>query len=172
MGAQSALADALWPLLVELWEQGYDIGQEAAQALAGAFETLGAGGQIAAEGYTWLNQIVGTLLDKLAGILADYDGDNADDLAGELHDAMADASAAEMIAQTEVARASSAAATDVYRAAGIYEVMWVTEDASACPECLANEASGPHVYGNPFPSGDIAPPAHPRCRCALLPIRR
>ncbi len=155
-----------------MWEQGYEIGEEAAKLLTGYHGAVrGAGALIDSQGSTWLNQIIGTLLGYLAGILAGHQDDDisAEALEAEIATRLGNPSAAEMIAQTEITRASAQAAADVYQAAGIREVRWVTEDAQACPECLANEAYGPVTYGNPFPSGDISPPAHPHCRCAPLP---
>ena len=163
------------PLLLELWERGYEIGEEAARQASG-YKGFARGVQalIDSQGYAWLNQIIATLLDTLGDILGEHAEDDisAADLGALLEDALASEANAERIAQTEVTRASAQAAADVYQAAGIYEVRWVTEDDLACPECLANQAAGPLVYGNPFPSGDISPPAHPHCRCALLPYRR
>jgi hypothetical protein len=74
-----------------------------------------------------------------------------------------------MIAQTEITRAISAAAVSVYKYGPTSEVIWVIEDDNACEECKANAEAGPRFYGNPFPSGAIEPPQHPRCRCALIP---
>lgn len=34
-------------------------------------------------------------------------------------------------------------------------------------ECDLNAAAGAIPFGHPFPSGEIAPPQHPGCRCAL-----
>ena len=78
---------------------------------------------------------------------------------------------AAMIVQTEITRAMAAGAAEVYRLAGIQMVEWVTaKDADVCEFCDANEAAGPHFLGQTFPSGAIAPPQHPRCRCALIPV--
>lgn len=71
---------------------------------------------------------------------------------------------------TEVTRAMQEAAMAHYRRTGIHVVSWITEnDDRVCPACMANEEAGPHPLGVPFPSGAIAPPDHPRCRCALVP---
>ncbi|MDG3442435.1 phage portal protein [Nitrospirillum amazonense] len=36
-----------------------------------------------------------------------------------------------------------------------------------CPACLANAEAGPLDLDEPFPSGDVAPTAHPHCDCDL-----
>lgn len=75
-----------------------------------------------------------------------------------------------LIAITELTRGVSAGAIDVYRAAGVTEVRWLTaEDDRVCPLCARNEQAGPRPIGVPFPSGASAPPQHPSCRCALIP---
>lgn len=45
---------------------------------------------------------------------------------------------------------------------------WVCEGGNPCEVCLNNEAAGPVKAGEPFPSGDIAPPAHDHCHCNLI----
>ena len=79
-------------------------------------------------------------------------------------------SSASNVGQTEVSAAVAGAAHHAYREAGVAEHEWVTaQDAKVCPICAANEAAGPVVLGMPFPSGDLTPPGHPRCRCAAMP---
>jgi hypothetical protein len=65
--------------------------------------------------------------------------------------------------------AIGAAAGCWYREKKVAYVRWLTEDAQACPTCLANEAQGPVPLGTPFSSGDTDIPAHPGCRCAVVP---
>ena len=49
---------------------------------------------------------------------------------------------------------------------------WSTShDEKVCLEvCMPNELVGPIPLELPFPSGDFAPLAHPRCRCALVGV--
>lgn len=71
---------------------------------------------------------------------------------------------------TEITRVSAAAAQHTYRKHGMTEGRWLTEaDGHECPTCAANEDAGPVPTGDPYPSGDTHPPAHPRCRCAVVP---
>lgn len=45
---------------------------------------------------------------------------------------------------------------------------WVPEVEGRCPDCDDN-ALEPTVRGEPFPTGTPHPPAHPGCRCLLVP---
>jgi DivIVA domain-containing protein len=38
-----------------------------------------------------------------------------------------------------------------------------------CPDCEDNGLNGPQQAGEPFPTGNPHPPAHPGCRCLLVP---
>jgi DivIVA domain-containing protein len=47
-------------------------------------------------------------------------------------------------------------------------VRWVVDDADGpCPDCDDNALSGATALGDPFPTGQTAPPAHGGCRCVL-----
>jgi hypothetical protein len=49
-------------------------------------------------------------------------------------------------------------------------VRWVVDDIDGpCPDCDDNALAGPTPLGQPFPTGQVAPPAHPGCRCVLAP---
>lgn len=95
-------------------------------------------------------------------------GDSADTIAADIRDLLTAPWRAHMIASTELARAVSAAAVDGYSRRGYRETEWLTaEDQRVCPEiCGLNEDAGPRRIGVPFPSGALAPPGHPECRCA------
>ena len=95
-------------------------------------------------------------------------GMTAKELAQALRDALQDDAWVRMVALTELTRASAEAARAVYTAAGITRWRWVTEP-GACPVCVANEEAGPRVIGGAWPNGSEAPPAHPHCRCSVLP---
>jgi cell division septum initiation protein DivIVA len=45
---------------------------------------------------------------------------------------------------------------------------WVPDSVGECPDCDDN-ALEPTVRGEPFPTGQLHPPAHPGCRCLLVP---
>ena len=48
---------------------------------------------------------------------------------------------------------------------------WLVDDGdSPCPDCDDNALAGPNPKGEPFPTGDLCPPAHPGCRCLAVPV--
>ena len=71
------------------------------------------------------------------------------------------------IAITEQNRAMSAAALYTYQEAQVEEVEW--NSVQPCDICAENDGQVV-ALGQPFNSDDIQPPAHPNCRCALLPV--
>jgi hypothetical protein len=49
-------------------------------------------------------------------------------------------------------------------------VRWVVDDTDGpCPDCDDNALAGAVPLGEEFPTGQLAPPAHPGCRCFLGP---
>lgn len=74
----------------------------------------------------------------------------------------------DLFASTEVHAAIEASVRQVLEGSGITLVAWRTEP-DACDICVANEDHGPIEIGSAFPSGDAAPPQHPRCRCNVVP---
>jgi DivIVA domain-containing protein len=47
---------------------------------------------------------------------------------------------------------------------------WVVDDGEdRCPDCDDNALGGPTERGDPYPTGHTHPPAHPGCRCILVP---
>ena len=77
---------------------------------------------------------------------------------------------ADLIANVEVANANEAGALKGLEIASENGVTvrktWLL-GVGACVVCIANAAAGPIPLAAPFPSGDLAPTAHPHCRCAL-----
>jgi DivIVA domain-containing protein len=54
--------------------------------------------------------------------------------------------------------------------AGTGTLRWVVDDdGGACADCDDNALAGPIGAGAPFPTGHARPPAHPGCRCLLVP---
>lgn len=80
---------------------------------------------------------------------------------------------AAMIARTEASLANNAGALAGYLASrdlGLkIRKTWVPDNI-ACPICLANGDQGAIELDDNFLSGNIAPPAHPNCRCNLAPV--
>jgi len=73
-----------------------------------------------------------------------------------------------MIARTETADALQNAFMDRAKDMNITGKEWVVTD--PCPICEENGNAGVIPIDKPFPSGDMRPPAHPNCRCALAPV--
>ncbi|MGA1514611.1 MAG: DivIVA domain-containing protein [Ilumatobacteraceae bacterium] len=48
----------------------------------------------------------------------------------------------------------------------------VAPGAKACPDCEDNSLAAPVTAGEPFPTGHVNGPAHPGCRCRLVPDGR
>ena len=80
-----------------------------------------------------------------------------------------------MIASTEVTRAYAEGTQAAYREAGVIERMqWRTaRDEIVCPICgaLHNvQAALGQPFVNPQNGREYFPPAHPRCRCWVVPV--
>jgi hypothetical protein len=120
-------------------------------------------------GVATIQGIAQSRMDDLAKILEQALADNTpiDAVAAQIQDLGADPQRAQMIAITEINRASNQAALAYYQAHGTTEVLWLLDE-DPCPVCIANAEAGPVPIGEPFPSLDFAPPAHPRCRCGLI----
>ncbi|MEW2301982.1 phage portal protein [Streptomyces sp. NPDC006655] len=98
-------------------------------------------------------------------------GDSPTTIAAAIEGLLTDASRAEMIATTELARAVSQASLRSYIANDIEFVEWVSAgDGRVCNLCADNADGGPRRPGTFFPTGQTAPPGHPWCRCALVPV--
>lgn len=78
---------------------------------------------------------------------------------------------AELIASTEVTRAYAEGNTRAWQASGLVTLReWRTaNDERVCPVCgpLHKKRAG---FDEPFEGGPESPPAHPRCRCWLVPV--
>ena len=100
----------------------------------------------------------------------------ADAIAEQVQESTAfSADRADLIAQTEIATANSQGAMDGYReAAGLGITLrkaWQTSnDAGCCDDCQGNEDQGEIDLEDDFQSGDDTAPAHPNCRCVVVPI--
>lgn len=75
---------------------------------------------------------------------------------------------AKMIARTETCDALESAFIDRAKDMKVTGKEWVVTD--PCPICEENGNAGVIPINKPFPSGDMRPPAHPNCRCALAPV--
>lgn len=94
-------------------------------------------------------------------------GLGATSAAKQINDAIGDPARALTIAITETNRAVSLGAIKTYKDAHLEKMEWQTSD--PCPECAQNSEQVIDIGGT-FRSGAQQPPAHPHCRCALLPV--
>lgn len=53
---------------------------------------------------------------------------------------------------------------------GAATLQWLVDDDGHCPDCDDNALAGPTTKGQTFPTGQLHPPAHPGCRCLLVPV--
>jgi hypothetical protein len=168
-GAEAAIAATLASVLIRLWTAAWHLGLAAAALLAGAawMSPQVLTDLLATYASLWSAEIARTVTDRLAAVLAM--GGSASDLEAAMAAVMGDEAAARRVAQTEVTRASGAAAYEHYRAAGTDLVRWITEPPDPCPVCIRNSKDAPRHLGDPFSCGAVAPPQHPNCRCALIP---
>jgi portal protein/F like protein len=115
---------------------------------------------------TTRNQIR-TLVEKAFG-----EETKVEDLAEQIRTAGAfSASRAMSIARTEIARAQSLGTLDVWKKLGnVKTTEWTVSADGPCDECRENSEADPVPLGEPYPSGDIAPPAHVNCRCSLTAV--
>jgi SPP1 gp7 family putative phage head morphogenesis protein len=76
---------------------------------------------------------------------------------------------AEMIARTEVNMAQAGGNFEVWQKSGVVKsIKWLTsEDEKVCVVCEENDSRSVPI-GQPFPSGDLYPGAHPNCRCVVV----
>ncbi len=137
----------------------------------GVAVTEGADGALAdliAESDAVIGGIVDTRLDRIAAAIADgvAQGLGVDAVADMIEPVVQDERHAWLIADTELARASTLASLSAYRAANIAEFDLLTAR-DPCPKCAAIAANNPH----PMSDTSVIPPAgtHPGCRCALAP---
>lgn len=73
---------------------------------------------------------------------------------------------ANLIAVTETARAETFGQFVSFMQLGVRQKEWLTT-VGACKVCVGNQEQGPIPLMQPFPSGHLAPPSHPICRCSL-----
>jgi hypothetical protein len=78
----------------------------------------------------------------------------------------------EIIAWTELARAQVIDSFADYKYSEVVVGKSWLADPDACPVCLKNALAGSIGLDDLFPSGDNTPPAHPRCRCDILPVTK
>lgn len=124
-------------------------------------------------GLTRVTDMTDTTIEALSIVIGDgiEAGDHPNVIAKAIRDRLGDMTKArsETIARTETAFAYSYAALESYRRNGVERKMWLTaEDNRVDPPCPSHEDEGSIPIDQAFGGTDQHPPAHPRCRCALL----
>jgi hypothetical protein len=71
------------------------------------------------------------------------------------------------IARDQIATAQEVGSFEYFKAAGVTGKRWSQYD--ACPTCTGNAAQGVIKIADEFASGHIHAPAHPNCRCRIIP---
>lgn len=144
------------------WKPG-DEAQSILIKRPGALKLLQAQG-----GFTWKG-FSDTTLNDIGNAVGEaiYLGLDAKRSAKNIMNHVANPARALTIAITEQNRAISQATQTRYREAGLTQMEWLVFD--PCKICAQNEGQVVDI-GRPFASGDMRPPAHPNCRCALAPV--
>jgi hypothetical protein len=111
--------------------------------------------------------VVGPLRDRVARILDDADDQTA---AAESVRAVYRQSKVQHVEETARHHLLIAFNRGAFATAARGAVLqWLVDDEGHCPDCDDNVLAGPTVKGQAFPTGQLHPPAHPGCRCLLVP---
>lgn len=176
LGDWSEAEDAIADIGAEVYADGYLAG---AKLVRFGVST----DQVNERSVAWVRQHAAELVRDLKGNTRDMlratvvraieEGWGTEALGDEIADSpgFSDARAA-TIGRTEVIAANNRGNYDAYADSGVVErVEWLTAHDDLVEEiCEDNEAAGAIPLGEGFPSGDDCPPAHPNCRCALIPV--
>jgi hypothetical protein len=159
-----------------------DVASETLDA-AGVTMDTGLFGQVSQKSVTWASDHAADLVTKITDSTRDMlrvtitNGLQETDIHG-VADIIASSygfseQRALLIADTETAFANGQGALTGYRAArdlGIkIKKQWL-DDPEACPICVANALDGPIDLDEPFSSGDMTTPQHPRCSCSSIAV--
>jgi hypothetical protein len=125
----------------------------------------------------YAERTVGSLDQTTAEALAQLEqakatGELTSEEVSALLDGIFDDYRAGVVAATETTTALSKGGILAWEILGnVQQVVWQTEEDDAVDEdCEENQAASPLPIGSYFPSGHAEPPAHPNCRCELIPV--
>jgi hypothetical protein len=175
IGVTAALSAVLLAILSALWAAAFTLGWASAIAVLGVGEIEGseeALEELILAGSERLGWILQTRMGRIQRVLLqalreDWDTDR---LAQAINDILSSAVSALLVTVSEESWAESWAAYWAYKIAGVQWTYWLTRnDAKVCGRCKSNQDASPVPLGQRFPSGDLRPLAHPRCRCRLIP---
>lgn len=74
---------------------------------------------------------------------------------------------ADMIARTETVRMMNQGQYAAMKESGVQTKAWLALGSNPCPICMSNAGDDWIPMTAMFGSGDLMPPAHPRCECSL-----
>jgi hypothetical protein len=177
LGVTAALFAILVAILGALWAAAFALGWASAIAVLGVGEVEGAEAaleELIIAGQQRIGWILQTRMSRIQRVLTQAlrEGWDGDRLAQAINDILSSLVSALLVTQTEVTWASGWAAFAVYQAAGVKWIRWQTRnDSLVCARCMANQKASPVPLGSVFPSGQKTVPAHPRCRCSILPAQ-
>lgn len=123
-----------------------------------------------------VTDIAETTRDQLRSLItsAIEDGAGSGDLATSIEDMFGfSESRSDMIARTELAHAHTQGNIDAWQSSDVgveYKQSILGSEHDLDDECDGNADDGPIPMDEDFSSGDDAPPFHPNCVCALLPV--
>jgi SPP1 gp7 family putative phage head morphogenesis protein len=174
------LAEAVGRVVEDILGEGWAAGEEEAleqidellaeAAVSPAAERLQA---LLDDAGVTIKSVAASRFEELAEVLEEgvQAGRSGRDLANRVRGVLDQPQWAETVAVTETARAMSAASQATYQANRIARKSWLlAPDQRVCPKCAGNAKQGPIPTSDRFASGDRHPPAHPNCRCALMPV--
>lgn len=154
----------LWPVLRRLWAEAWRAYDETA---GGYFESW-----TASHGRDILEKIVNSRMGKVGQLIGSalQAGEDAEWVIRQLRDVLDVDNRVQMIAVTEAGNAANDAAMRSFTDQQVAYKIWVTRhDGLVCAKCRQAEAEGPVSLQSLFSNGFNGPPAHPNCRCVLLP---
>ena len=154
----------LRPVLERLWREAWRAGEKEAgdrdkAALAAFLDTWGR--QVG----EWVSD---TSTAEIARLLHELAGLKRKRMIRELLRILEADVRSQRIAVSEITRAWNHAVLAIWRLLGVAEKGWRIADESACETCKKNQAQGWIPVTALFQSGDLAPGAHPHCRCHLV----
>jgi len=148
---------------------GASSGPLAEAAAAGASGAGGEAGSVEELAQELAQDLVGPLRDRIDRSFAASDG-NLDDVADRVR-ALYREWKGKRMADTSSHFVAAAYARGAFEAiAEGAQVRWLVDPATApCPDCDDNVLAGALAKGDDFPTGSPSAPAHPGCRCLVVP---
>ena len=170
-------ADAFVGIVVSELIEIVEAGRSFAEGLVGDITPVDAAGVAAELGVQVREWVTAPLRSRLERVVAETDGSAIDGSETELADRLR--SVYREWRNEKLPELSGDLVTLAFNR-GVLDstpasvgVCWVVDHGGLpCPDAEDNHLAGVIVAGEAFPTGDLCPPAHPGCRCLLVPTRR